>query len=124
MHEDHGRFSAFGSDVGVGPVAELPGGKLYNAPKNNWGPRIAVAWTPPFQIIPGRQTVVRAGFGIYYDTIPLNNFEEGLAQNPEWADGWSDDRSNSTNSIWYRGIPSLAPEPQYLLLTSLAFNTT
>ena len=26
--------------------------------------------------------VVRAGFGIYYDTIPLNNFQEGLAQNP------------------------------------------
>lgn len=24
----------------------------------------------------------RAGYGIYYDTIPLNNFEEGLAQNP------------------------------------------
>lgn len=87
VHEDHGRFSAFDPTLGLVPVAELPGGKLYNAPKNNWGPRIAVAWTPPFQIIPGRQTVVRAGFGIYYDTIPLNNFEEGLAQNPSGPTG-------------------------------------
>ena len=34
------------------------------------------------QLIPGRQTIFRGGFGIYYDTIPLTNFEEGLAQNP------------------------------------------
>ncbi len=87
VHEDHGRFSAFDPTLGLVPVAELPGGKLYNVPKNNWGPRIAVAWNPPFQIIPGRQTVVRAGFGIYYDTIPLNNFEEGLAQNPSGPTG-------------------------------------
>jgi hypothetical protein len=26
--------------------------------------------------------ILRAGYGIYYDTIPLNNFEQGLAQNP------------------------------------------
>jgi hypothetical protein len=82
VHEDHGRFSAFDPTLGLVPVSELPGGKLYNAPRNNWGPRVALAWTPPFELIHGRQTVVRAGFGIYYDTIPLNNFEEGLALNP------------------------------------------
>ena len=69
------------------PVSELPGGKLYNAPKNNWGPRVALAWNPPFEILPGRQTVIRAGFGIYFDTIPLNNFEEGLALNPSGPTG-------------------------------------
>jgi Carboxypeptidase regulatory-like domain/TonB dependent receptor len=85
VHEDHGRFSAFDPTLGLVPVAQLPGGKLYNAPKNNWGPRIALAWTPPIELIHGRQTVVRAGFGVYYDTIPLNNFEEGLALNPVGA---------------------------------------
>lgn len=85
VHEDHGRFSAFDPTLGLVPVSELPGGKLYNAPKNNWGPRIALAWTPPIELIHGRQTVVRAGFGVYYDTIPLNNFEEGLALNPVGA---------------------------------------
>ncbi len=87
VHEDHGRFSAFDPNLGLVPVSELPGGKLYNAPKNNWGPRVALAWNPPFEILPGRQTVIRAGFGIYFDTIPLNNFEEGLALNPSGPTG-------------------------------------
>jgi hypothetical protein len=87
VHEDHGRFSAFDPSLGLVPVSELPGGKLYNSPKGNWGPRVALAWTPPFELIPGRQTVIRAGFGIYFDTIPLNNFEEGLAQNPSGPTG-------------------------------------
>ena len=85
VHEDHDRFSAFTPTLGLVPVSELPGGELYSAPKNNWGPRIALAYNPPFALIPGRQTVIRAGFGIYYDTIPLNNFEEGLALNPVGA---------------------------------------
>ena len=82
VNEDQGRFSAFNPSTGLVPVSQLPGGHLYDAPKGNLGPRIAFAWTPPIAIIPGRQTIVRAGYGIYYDTIPLNNFEEGLAQNP------------------------------------------
>src|SRR5262249_9549379 len=52
------------------------------APKGDLGPRVSLAWVPPFELIAGKQTVFRAGFGIYYDTIPLTNFEEGLAQNP------------------------------------------
>lgn len=82
IHEDHNRFSAFDPALGLVPVGQLPGGRLYDPPKGNFGPRIAFAWTPPITVIPGRQTIIRAGYGIYYDTIPLNNFEEGLAQNP------------------------------------------
>ncbi|MGH9698536.1 MAG: TonB-dependent receptor domain-containing protein [Candidatus Acidiferrales bacterium] len=82
IHEDHNRFSAFDPALGLVPVAQLPGGRLYDPPKGNFGPRIAFAYTPPITVIPGRQTIIRAGYGIYYDTIPLNNFEEGLAQNP------------------------------------------
>ncbi|MGH9725810.1 MAG: TonB-dependent receptor domain-containing protein, partial [Candidatus Acidiferrales bacterium] len=82
IHEDHNRFSAFDPALGLVPVAQLPGGRLYDPPKGNFGPRIAFAYTPPITLIPGRQTIIRAGYGIYYDTIPLNNFEEGLAQNP------------------------------------------
>jgi hypothetical protein len=80
--ESRGRFSAFDPRLGLVMASQLPGGKIYDAPKRNFGPRIALAWVPPVQLIPGRQTVIRAGYGIYYDTIPLNNFQEGLAQNP------------------------------------------
>ena len=80
--ESRGRFSAFDPNLGLVMASHLPGGKIYDAPKRNFGPRIALSWAPPVQLIPGRQTVIRAGYGIYYDTIPLNNFEEGIAQNP------------------------------------------
>jgi hypothetical protein len=87
VHEDRGRFSAFDPQLGLVESSQLPGGTIYNSPKANFGPRIGVAWTPPFAVIPGRQTVIRAGFGVYYDTIPLNNFEEGLTTNPIGATG-------------------------------------
>ena len=80
--ESRGRFSAFDSNLGLVPASQLPGGSIYVAPKRNFAPRVALAWAPPLELIPGRQTVIRAGYGIYYDTIPLTNFEEGIAQNP------------------------------------------
>jgi hypothetical protein len=55
----------------------------YKRDLNNFGPRLAVAWSP-FQ-----NTVVRAGYGIYYDYIPqdlvIANFTTvaGIATNPE-----------------------------------------
>jgi TonB dependent receptor len=82
VNESRDRFSAFDPTLGLVPAAQLPGGTIYNAPKHDFGPRVSFAYNPPFTLIPGRQTIFRAGFGIYYDTIPLNNFQEGLAQNP------------------------------------------
>ncbi|MGH9734125.1 MAG: TonB-dependent receptor domain-containing protein [Candidatus Acidiferrales bacterium] len=82
VNESRRRFSVFDPTAGLVEASRLPGGHIYNAPKGNLGPRVSIAWAPPITIIPGRQTVIRSGFGIYYDTIPLNNFEEGLAQNP------------------------------------------
>jgi hypothetical protein len=80
--ESRGRFSAFDPALGAVPESQLPGGHLYDSPKKNFGPRIGLSWVPPITLIPGRQMIFRAGYGIYYDTIPLNNFEEGIAQNP------------------------------------------
>ena len=77
VDESRGRFSVFDPSQGL-----IRTSHLYNAPKGDFGPRVSLAWAPPIAVLPGRQTVFRAGFGIYYDTIPLNNFEEGLAQNP------------------------------------------
>jgi hypothetical protein len=82
VNESRHRFSAFDPTLGLVEASQLPGGHIYNAPKGNFGPRVSLAWEPPFKLISDKETVVRAGFGIYYDTIPLNNFQEGLAQNP------------------------------------------
>jgi hypothetical protein len=81
VHESRGRFSAFDRTVGLAFASQLPGHTIYDAPKANFGPRIGLAWKAPVALLPGRQTVVRAGYGIYYDTSPLTNFL-GLSQNP------------------------------------------
>jgi hypothetical protein len=80
--ESRGRFSAFSPNLGLVNVSQLPGGKLYNAPLGNFGPRIALSYAPATHLLPNRDTILRAGYGIYYDTLPLTNFEEGLPQNP------------------------------------------
>jgi hypothetical protein len=81
VEESRGRFSAFDPTLGLVPASQLPGGHIYNAPKKNFGPRLGLAWIAPVSLVPGRQMVVRAGYGIYYDTAPLNNFV-GLSSNP------------------------------------------
>jgi Carboxypeptidase regulatory-like domain len=82
VDESRNRFSAFTPTGGLEFASQLPGGHLYDAPKGDLAPRISASWVPHFSIIPGQEMIWRAGYGIYYDTIPLNNFEEGLAQNP------------------------------------------
>src|SRR5437899_10922755 len=85
--ESRGRFSAFDTNLGLVMASHLPGGKIYDAPKRNFGPRIALSCAPPVQLIPGRQNVIRAGCGIYYDTITMNNHAEDIGQTPHGTTG-------------------------------------
>ena len=72
----------------VEPV--LPGGTAYGvtypnsllkSDKNNFAPRIALAWKPN----PKGKILVRAGYGWYYNPSQYNKFETSLAAQPPFA---------------------------------------
>ena len=77
LGETHNLLSNLGSD-GLLHMTSQP----YKKDWNNFGPRIGLAWN----LFNG--TVVRAGYGIYYDYVPQNNLianytaSAGLATNP------------------------------------------
>jgi hypothetical protein len=82
MSEAKGRLTAY--DPAVGIVARNP---LYNKDFNNFAPRVSMAWD-----VTGKgKTVVRSGFGVFFDNfsqdaftgqIYLNSFNIGTAYNP------------------------------------------
>jgi outer membrane receptor protein involved in Fe transport len=87
IDEERKRFSNF--DPARGLVLEGTGGldRLYDRDWNNFSPRIGAAWD-----IGGKgKTVVRAGWGLFYDSfsqdffvgqLPFNTFNPGPAYNP------------------------------------------
>jgi len=94
--ESHGRIANFDPVAGrLDPV----GTSLLDAPKANFGPRFGVAWTPRAS----QQTVVRAGFGVFYSSL-----NAAMAQNVP------NNISQQASSITRQQVPSLVgfPFPQ------------
>ena len=57
-------------DPTTGIVSPVGAGRLYQPDYNNWAPRISVAWD-----VNGKgRTVVRAGYGIFYDSFSQDMF--------------------------------------------------
>ncbi len=66
----------------LGPYTGAFPPSLINSDYNNFGPRVGIAWR-----VPGikRSTVVRAGYGIYYNGQAYYNFPLQMAQQPPFA---------------------------------------
>jgi hypothetical protein len=68
VQEKHSMFDNV--DPTTGAVFAVGQGRLYQPDYNNWAPRLSVAWD-----VTGRQkTVVRAGYGIFYDATSQDMF--------------------------------------------------
>lgn len=85
--EERNRFSNFDPVVGLVPVGAGGLDRLYDRDFNNFSPRLSLAWD-----IRGKgKTVLRAGWGLFYDAfsqdffvgqLPFNTFNPGAAYNP------------------------------------------
>ena len=77
-----------------GPYTGFFPSGLIDGDHSNWAPRLALAWKAPTR----RSTVVRAGYGIYYNEQAYVSLAENLAQQPPFAKSYAVN-SNSTNRL-------------------------
>jgi len=81
IQEKHQNFSNIdpttGQGFNVGP------GRLYEPDYNNWAPRVSVAW----DVTGHQKTVVRAGYGIFYDAFSQDMFLGHLPWNSYYDPG-------------------------------------
>ncbi len=68
MQEKHGNFTNVDTTTGLG--FNVGQSRLYQPDYNNWGPRVSVAW----DVTGTGKTVVRAGYGIFYDAFSQDMF--------------------------------------------------
>jgi hypothetical protein len=66
---------------GTGPYSGAFPAGLVNPDKNNFSPRIGIAWRP----FTKHSTMVRAGYGIFYNGSVYNTFPSRLAAQPPFA---------------------------------------
>jgi Carboxypeptidase regulatory-like domain/TonB dependent receptor-like, beta-barrel len=111
VQEKHGNFSNF--DTTTGQDFMIGNGRLFEPDYNNWAPRVSAAWD-----VTGKgKTVLRAGWGIFYDAfsqdmfighVPFNSgFDPGpaytgsfLADNPILSAGLFGGALNTVDPVY------------------------
>lgn len=81
VQEKHSMFTNF--DAASGVVSPVGQGRLYQPDYNNWAPRVSVAWDATGK----GKTVVRAGYGIFYDAFSQDMFLGHLPYTSNFAPG-------------------------------------
>ena len=77
----------------TGPYSGLFPSGLVDSDRNNFAPRIGIAWKP----IPNDSLQVRMGYGIYFNGSVYDQAASRLAQQPPFA------KSASLSPAWLRG---------------------
>jgi hypothetical protein len=73
-------WQLFRSYMVTADEAGLPNRTLRYPDKNNWAPRVGIAYQPSFL----KNTVFRAGYGIYYSLLNGNNYSDFAATSLPW----------------------------------------
>jgi len=81
IQDKQGNFTNI--DPNTGQIIQVGQGRLYQPDYNNWAPRVSVAW----DIGGTGKTVVRAGYGIFYDAFSQDLFEGHLPFNSSYDPG-------------------------------------
>jgi hypothetical protein len=76
---------------------------LIHPDRNNYAPRIGIAWRPL------KQTVVRAGYGINYNLAQYANIIQNFAFQPPFAVTSTNVASSTTPLTLANGFPAIAP---------------
>src|SRR6267142_1557543 len=110
IQEKHGGFSNI--DPATGNTITVGQGRLYQPDYNNVAPRVSVAW----DVTGHQKTVVRAGFGIFYDSYSQDMFEGHLPFNSFYDPGPAySGASLASNPIFFatafKGGAILGPGP-------------
>jgi len=81
VQEKHGNFTNF--DPKSGADIQVANGRLYQPDYNNWAPRVSAAW----DLTGHGKTVIRAGWGIFYDAFSQDMFMGHLPFNSGFDPG-------------------------------------
>jgi hypothetical protein len=87
----------------IGPYTGAFPWTLVDPDRNNFAPRIGVAWKV------GRKTVVRAGYGINYNTGAYQGIAQQLAFQPPFSFTQTNVQSGETQLTLQNGFPAATP---------------
>lgn len=110
FEEKYGRAANLAIGPGYTSVTVVTPGGIYPAglidpDHNNWSPRVGLAWRVPGK----RTTLVRAGYGIYYNEQAYGQFTNLLAQQPPFATTNSVNTSSANVLTLVRGFVTTSP---------------